>query len=119
MTLHTAPPEVLTISDARNALSTLADASHSLGVEADIVFCGPHRRPDLTIIPTELFKLVAPMIEDLLLRRRIAERLLTDNAARGMSLAEFDDEFGVTPEALAGDGAQYEADIQLTGHTVA
>lgn len=118
MNTPTAPTEIMTISAARELLSVLAEASRSEGIEAEIVFCGPHRRPDLTIMPTALFKLVAPILDDLLLQSRISMRITQDDGSRGMSLEEFRLQYGISEEGSAEDEAQYEQDLKLTSRVV-
>lgn len=118
MKTTTAPTEIMTISDARESLSVLAEASRSEGIAAEIVFCGPHRRPDLTIMPTALFKLVAPILDDLLLQSRISMRITQDEGSRGMSLEEFRLQYGISEEDSVEDEAQYEQDLKLTSHAV-
>ena len=118
MNTPTAPTEVMTISDARDSLSVLAEASRNEGMEAEIVFCGPHRRPDLTIMPTALFKLVAPILDDLMLQSRISMRIAQDDGSQGMSLEEFGLQYGISEDDSAEDEALYEQDLRLTSHAV-
>ena len=43
---------------------------------------GSHRRPEAAIIPYELVELLDPVIEDLVIAARVAERLAADDGTR-------------------------------------
>ena len=43
---------------------------------------GSHRRPEAAIIPYELVELLDPVIEDLVIAARVAERLAVDDGKR-------------------------------------
>jgi len=46
------------------------------------VLFGSHRRPEAAIIPYELVELLDPVIEDLVIAARVAERLAADDGTR-------------------------------------
>jgi len=46
------------------------------------VLFGSHRRPEAAIIPYELVELLDPVIEDLVIAARVAERLAVDDGKR-------------------------------------
>ncbi len=67
------PTPVLDTSDLRKHLPDLVERARKEGIHAEVVFYGPYRRPDLTILHTALFKIVAPYIEDILIAESVRE----------------------------------------------
>ena len=55
---------VLTTTEAREAIPSIAQRCHDQGIEAGIVFYGPQRRPEAAIIPVALLEALAPYLED-------------------------------------------------------
>jgi antitoxin StbD len=93
------PSHVLTTSEAREQVPALAQRFREQGADAEIVFFGPHRRAAGAIVPIALLEELAPLIEDLLVARRVRERLATDSGQR-VSLERLDSRLAITPEEL-------------------
>lgn len=81
------PAKVLTTTEARTDLPKLAAAFHAEGIEGEIVFFGPHRRPDGAIVPAAMLKVLAPFLEDIVIAERIRQRRAEDTGER-ISMAE-------------------------------
>lgn len=77
-----APTKVLTTTEARTDLPKLAASFHSEGVGAEIVFFGPHRRPDGAIVPAAMLAALAPYLEDIVIAERVRQRRAEDTGER-------------------------------------
>lgn len=58
--------EVLPTNEARAQLNQIATAFDRAGTTAEPVVFGSHRRPQAVIVPWELWRKLAPVIEDAL-----------------------------------------------------
>jgi antitoxin StbD len=96
------PGRVLTTTEAREAAPQLAQRFHAEGVNAGIVFFGPHRRPDAAIVPAALLELLAPYLEDVVAAEVIRERRLHDTGDR-LTLAQLDARHGIDSESVAAE----------------
>lgn len=76
------PPKVLTTTEARTGLPKLAAEFHADGIEAGIVFFGPHRRPDGAIVPAAMLSALAPYLEDIVIAERVRRRRAEDTGER-------------------------------------
>jgi hypothetical protein len=110
--LSFSPSRVLTTTEAREAAPALAQRFHEEGVEAGIVFYGPHRRPDAAIVPAALLEALAPYLEDLAVANEVRRRREEDTGER-LSLAELDAKHGFTPEAVADEAAALRRELGL------
>jgi antitoxin StbD len=74
------PRTVLATSEARNTLTGITAAIRTSGAAAGIVVYGDHRKPEAAIVPYELIELLDPIIEDIVILARVAERAATVQA---------------------------------------
>ena len=74
------PRKVLPTSEARSTLTGITAAFRASGAAAGIVVYGDHRKPEAAIVPYELIELLDPIIEDLVILARVAERATTVQA---------------------------------------
>ena len=81
-TLTFEAPEILTTTEARTGLSKLAAGFREEGIEAGIVFFGPHRRPDGAIVPAALLEALAPHLEDIVIAEGVRRRRAEDTGER-------------------------------------
>ena len=91
--------KVLDTTEARNQFPKLAAKARAEGPLSTIVFAGPHRNPDLTIMPTSLFEILAPYLEDILIAERVRARRVEFEGG-GLSLNELEDHLGISDDEV-------------------
>ena len=74
--------KVLTTTEAREAMPSIAKQCHDEGINAGIVFYGPQRRPEAAIIPVALLEALAPYLEDVVLAETLRLRKAEDSGER-------------------------------------
>jgi hypothetical protein len=92
-----APPAVLSSSEARVSLATVLDGFRDHGLSAEPVFFGNHRRAEGVIIPVELFYALLPAIDELMLKETISARIA--EGAESLDLdAKLAESLGLDPD---------------------
>lgn len=74
--------EVLTTSDARSRLTSIVAEFRSQGEAAAPMFFGSHRKAGAAVVPVALVDRLLPLIEDLVIAERVAERYDGDDGTR-------------------------------------
>jgi antitoxin StbD len=80
----TAPPTVLSASEARVSLPAVLDDFRDHGLASNPVFFGSHRKAEGVIIPVDLFYALIPAIDEVLLKENVRKRL--SNSSEGVDL---------------------------------
>ncbi|MGH3370293.1 MAG: hypothetical protein ACRDPR_09845 [Nocardioidaceae bacterium] len=111
--LDFAPATVLTTTEARTQLPSLAESFRTEGVEAGVVFFGPHRHPDGAIVPAALLEALAPYLEDLVVAERVRQRLADDTGER-LSLRQLDERLGLDRADVESEAAALRAELRLS-----
>ena len=91
-----APPAVLSASEARVSLASVLDDFRHHGVESTPVFFGNHRKAEGVIIPVDLFFELLPAIDDAVLKAKVRQRL-TENSEGSDLDAAFVTSLGLDP----------------------
>lgn len=107
------PTRVLTTTEAREAIPSIALRCHELGIDAGIVFYGPQRRAEAAIIPVALLEALAPFLEDVALAETLRLRRAEDTGVRH-TLAELDELHGFDPAAVDAAKDQLRRDLGLS-----
>ena len=90
----TSKVSVLPTSEARAHLTAITAQFREHGTAAGPVLFGSHRKAEAAIVPYELIELLDPIIEDLVIAARVAERLAADDGTR-YGLDEITSELGI------------------------
>ncbi len=112
MALDFRPTKVLTTTEARESAPELARRFREQGIDSEIVYFGPHRRPDAAIVPAALLEALGPYLEDLIVAERVRARLAADDGSR-VSLVEYDRARGRTAIDLEPDVAAMRRELGL------
>ena len=105
--------KVLTTTEAREAIPSIARRCHDQGIAAGIVFYGPQRRPEAAIIPVALLEALAPYLEDVVLAETLRLRRAEDSGVRH-TLDELDDIHGFDQADVETAKEQLRRDLGLT-----
>jgi hypothetical protein len=104
---------VLTTTEAREAIPRIAQRCHDQGIGAGIVFYGPQRRAEAAIIPIALLEALAPYLEDVVLAETLRLRKADDTGVR-YTLDELDAEHGFVRAEVETAKEQLRRDLGLT-----
>jgi hypothetical protein len=107
------PTRVLTTTEAREAIPSIAQRCHELGIDAGIVFYGPQRRAEAAIIPVALLEALAPFLEDVVLAETLRLRRAEDTGVR-QTLAEIDELHGFHPAVVDAAKDQLRRELGLS-----
>lgn len=106
------PTRVLTTTEAREAIPSIAQRCHDEGIDAGIVFYGPQRRAEAAIIPVALLEALAPYLEDVALAETLRQRRAEDTGVRH-TLAELDEVHGFDQADVGAAKDQLRRDLGL------
>jgi antitoxin StbD len=97
--VYEVPVGVLPMTQARAALAEAADRFREIGLSADPVIFGNHRKPEGVVMPYALYERLLPAIEELLLAELVRARI-ADGRERVDGAALMED-LGFSPDAFA------------------
>ena len=93
--------KVMTTTEAREALPEVARRARVGGFDAEVLFFGPNRRPEVALVPAALLEILSPYIEDILIAEGVRARRAEYAGRPTTTLAEVDELLGFDPDAIA------------------
>jgi hypothetical protein len=105
---------VMTTTEARERLPEVARRVRDVGLDAEVLFYGPNRRPEVALVPAGLMEILSPYIEDILIAERVRARQAEYAGRPTKSLAEIDAALGFDPETIAAQSDALAAELGIS-----